>query len=62
MIVFCICMSDHMHYVYEYLPQLVEKLLVMNFDSSCGFLFTTSVIMMVSRYREKQTGINRWKE
>lgn len=30
-----------------WLQRLVEKLLVRNFDSSCGFPFTTSVIMVV---------------
>jgi len=35
------------HTLYEHLPQLVEKLLVMSFDPSCGFLFTTCVFLVV---------------
>ncbi len=35
--VFSACMNDS---IYQYLLLLVVKLLVMHFDSSCGFLFT----------------------
>ncbi len=36
MMFFCVCMNDSVHLLYI---SLVAKLLVMSFDSSCGFLF-----------------------
>ncbi len=40
MMVFCVCMNDSVHLLYNSIfPLLVAKLLVMSFDSSCGFLF-----------------------
>ncbi len=35
MMVFCVCVND----IYQYILLHVAKLLVMSFDSSCGFLF-----------------------
>ncbi len=44
-IVFCVCVNDTVQLLI-YLGQLVEKTLVINFDASCQFLFTTSVFQI----------------
>ncbi len=44
----CVCIYIYINiYIYYYLPQFVEKLRVMYFDASCGFLFIVCVFKVV---------------
>ncbi len=56
MMVFCICVYDTVctSYILVFTSQLVEKLFVINFDLSRGFLFSPCVLRWLSVYQGKK--------